>query len=273
MYKNKKERKKNNSYLIFLVSLLLSSFAVYTANKAYNKSKISESTAVISKSTADSAQSTANSAQSTANSAQSNLDLKLTDNNIVPDNSSNSFTVFPSTYNSGSINLKLNGTTEDRIVLKNKQGAATDSVNLKCINGGITLRSSLGIIKQCTPTYIPRLLEPNIEGQTYFSTDILGGCIFRDTGEDSPDTRIDELPAANALLENINSPTVGTYFDFFIMNTGNRALQIKPGNGNEINGRSGDALVSIPSGKTIKLTAMVINIQNPEVSYFHQVFI
>ena len=257
MYKNKKERKKNNSYLIFLVSLLLASFAVYTANKAYNKSKISESTAVIAKSTAD--------------SAQSNLDLKLVDGNIVPENSSNSFTVFPSTYNSGSINLKLNNGTDDRIVLKNKQGDKTDSVNLKCINGGITLRSSLGIIKQCTSTYIPRnIIFSDISDQTYFPTDILGGCIFRDTGEEE---RIDKLPAANVLLEAINSPTVGTYFDFFIMNTGNGILKIKPGDGTEINGSSGNVFVSIPSGKTLKLTAMVINIQNPKVSYFHQLFI
>ena len=128
MPKNKANKKKNNN-IMFIVIILLISFLSYTA----------KSIADSAKSTADSAKSTADSAQSTANSAQSDLDLKLVEGNIVPDNSSNSFTVFPSTTSVGSIEFKLNRGTEDIIRLSNNQGR----IELYAPTNGVKLTGSL----------------------------------------------------------------------------------------------------------------------------------
>ena len=141
--------KKNKVDIIFAGSLLLSGIALYTANNAYNKAKTAESE---------------------ANSAQSNLNLKLVEENIVPDNSSNSFTVFPSTLESGQINFKLNAGTDDKILLENLQGDKNDSINIRCNNGGITLNSGSAMI---TLSNLPTSSEDLTSGQLWNNNNTL----------------------------------------------------------------------------------------------------
>ena len=132
MSKNKVDKKNNKNDMMFAGILLLSAFAAYTANEAYNKSK--------------NAQSTANSARSTSNSAQSNLDLKLSGDNIVSANSGDPIKIVSTSTTSEAISFTVNGGSDSKIFIYAQQGDKNDSINIKSSGGGITLNSERGVI-------------------------------------------------------------------------------------------------------------------------------
>ena len=142
MSKNKVDKKNNKNDIMFACILLLSAFAAYTANEAYNKSK---------------------NAQSTANSSQSNLDLKLSGDNIVSANSGDPIKIVSTSTISGAISLISNGGTDGKIVIQEKQGDKNDSINIKSNGGGITLNSEIGMI------ILPNLpsTNPSVTGQLW----------------------------------------------------------------------------------------------------------
>ena len=145
MKKNNKKKTGSKNYILLFRGLIfgLIVYAIYISRIAKNKS----------------------------NSAQSNLDLKLdTAGDIYPDNSSNSFTVKPSTLEPGQINFKLNAGADDKILLENLQGDKNDSINIKCDGGGITLNSGFGII---TLSNLPTSSSGLTSGQLWNNSGVL----------------------------------------------------------------------------------------------------
>ena len=143
MTKNKVDKKNNRNDIMFAGILLLSAFAAYTANEAYNKSK---------------------NAQSTANNAQSNLDLKLSGDNIVSANSGDPIKIVSTSTTSEAISFTVNGGTDSKILIYAKQGDKNDSINIKSDLGGIKLDSGLGVI--ILPPNLPTT-NPSVTGQLW----------------------------------------------------------------------------------------------------------